>query len=142
MLQCHCFILQRKPFSMTNLNGRSLQQSDLVFPRELQESRKLLGKVHNLLDRHDCKLSEVGEALLTHLSVLQVLTLWPRLLRKNTHTGYCRVNLPVIMNPKQQIWPSARLHIPGILELWNLNDSVHPHTSIADISSPTAARFE
>lgn len=69
----------------TNLNGGRLQESDLVLPRELQETRELLGEVHDLLHRHDGELGEVGEPLLTHFSVQQVLTLRPRL--SDSHTS-------------------------------------------------------
>lgn len=71
-------------FGLSNLDGRRLQEGDLILPCELQETRKLLGKIHDLLHRHDGQLGEVGKPLLAYLSVLQVLTLRPRLAEANT----------------------------------------------------------
>ena len=69
----------------TDLDGGGLQQGNLVLSGQLQEAWELLGEVHDLLDRHDGQLREVGEALLAHLPVLRVLAEGPGL-HTHTHT--------------------------------------------------------
>lgn len=77
----------------TNFNGGRLQQGYLVLPGELQEPGELLCKIHDLLNGHDGQFGEMGKPLLSHLSVLQVLILWPRLVEsrhknKTQHSNY------------------------------------------------------
>lgn len=70
-----------KPFKetrrQTDLNGGGLEQGNLVLTGELQETRQLFSKVHDLLHRHDCQLGEMSKALLPHFPVHGVLTLRP-----------------------------------------------------------------